>query len=1361
MKKQLHANVESTKLVKPLLLIFCLFYAISGFGQTNIAPSATVSNSDPWNWTNINNQDTGTCGTQTAFVWTTTPPSATPGVDWMLWEWPNVESFDEIVFYHANNNSRSLTGGLLQYWDGTSWVNHHTFSNMPQQCKNTITFPRITSDKLRITALQMTGLNQQSNPNFREIEIWSAPTSNNDAGVAALVAPTAFCPGTEDIIVRVQNFGINQIDSVYLDWSVNSVPQTGMWITTLLDTIGGLNPIFTNVNLGPWAFAANTSYTIEAWTSLPNGQPDTINFNDTLTITIAPAISGTFTINAFAATSGTNFNNFTDFANFLNNNGICGPVVANVAPGTGPYMEQIQFNDIQGASATNTITINGNGNTLTFSSTSTSERSTLTLNGTDYMTIDSLYINAAGTFGWVVHLLNGADHNTFTNCQFETDANSTSLNFSNVVMSNSPTSATTAGNAGNYNTFDNNTHIGGYYGFAMNGASAASRCVGNTVTNSVFEDFYLYGMYLRSQDDMTISGNDISRSGRSTLSSFYGIYMLTGIGGSTVMDNRIHDNSNQNTTSTSLAYPIYMSGATGSANNINVLANNLIYNINNSGTIYGMYLVGAANTHWGIYHNTIVIDQPSSTTTSATRGIWVTGAQWDMDIMNNIFYIDRPSASPTFMYLSSAMPVTSIDNNVYYSPHSANMDFGFSNGAITTFSDWQSAGYDINGIETNPTFLGGMGLDYYRPTVGAVKAIGANVLSDVPTDIEGVARTTSPDPGAYQFDPLPCSGAYDFIVDTLFPGGAEISWTSVAGINEWQVEWDTCGFVPGSAMGNLDSVVTTNNNYVLSNLPMGMCVCVYIREKCISGGYGNWTGPIELCVPIEDDAEMLSVISPDQMVCGDSAMNVVVAIRNNGFNAITSMPITVEVTGDFNQTITFTYTGNLLENEVDTVTVGTLNSYFGGYVNVNAYTQLPNDQLTSNDSIQLDSLMIMPYEPVLDDAFICFGDDSVTFNALSIPGANYNWFDVPVGGTPFATSDAITVATGALPVYVEYNDLNDSLLTTTLAGNGQNGNMVDFVIHNTLNVYGFDMLPSSTSAAAGFEIYYKVGSYQGSEATAADWTLLETFTNQSVTIDVLHRLTLTTPLTLTGGLTYSFYLTRTDASVRYTSTSSEYSVYVSNNDMDILEGVGKSYPFGSTFRPRMWNGRIIYGSEACSDVRVEAIPIIEDTLDVDFDWATVSHTVDFVFTGKNANSVTWYFDTLGTAMGDSVSFQFPRTDSFQVCVVGENGCGSDSVCKWVWAENISVDEHSLAVSLEVFPNPNEGRFTLSFDQLKNSDITIELLDLSGKTIFLEHHKGFSGVYQKDFDRNDLSSGMYMLRINNRDGIITRRVVIGK
>ncbi len=420
---------------------------------------------------------------------------------------------------------------------------------------------------------------------------------------------------------------------------------------------------------------------------------------------------------------------------------------------------------------------------------------------------------------------------------------------------------------------------------------------------------------------------------------------------------------------------------------------------------------------------------------------------------------------------------------------------------------------------------------------------------------------------------------------------------------------------------------------------------------------------------------------------------------------------------------------------------------------------MANDQDVSNDTLLGYESGIIPVEPQADGTEVCEGDSFTLFVTKSFPGVTYKWFDSPTDTVPISVDDTLPVNIPTQDTYwLEYNDLDDSLLTTTQAGNGQNGNMVDFVILNTLNVYAFDMLPSTSSAAASFEIYYKVGSYQGSETTQADWTLLDTYSNQNVTQDVLHRLELTTPLTLSAGQTYSFYLTRTDASVRYTTTSNEYAVYASNSDMEILEGVGKSHPFGATFRPRMWNGQVVYGSEACSDIRSEITVQIDSIPNASFDVTTQSHTVFFENTTSNADSVVWDFAGLGSATGDTASFQFPQTDSFTVCMIAYNNCGSDTVCETVWAENISIDRYDLFQNLELFPNPNEGAFTLRFEQEVSDVVTIEFVDLSGKALYYEQVEGVLH-FEKTYDRKDWTAGVYVLRLSNGKGTITHRVVI--
>ncbi|MFN3952691.1 MAG: hypothetical protein ACK4KT_09845, partial [Thermaurantimonas sp.] len=241
--------------MKKLLLLFT-FFACSIFlkAQINIAPLATASasqcNTGPCS--TLNDLNFGTCGTQQMWIPTSTPPTSTPGVDWIMFEWTTPQTFDQFIIHHAQNNARLLTGGLIQRWDGTNWVNHHTFSNLAPACSNQVSFPKITTTRVRITAFQMTGPGQQSNPNFREWEIISAPTLPNDAGIASLDSPVAFCPGVHPIKVKVANFGTNKIDSVTVNWSVNNVLQPSLLLTQQLDTVGGTGPNQIQVQLGTW-----------------------------------------------------------------------------------------------------------------------------------------------------------------------------------------------------------------------------------------------------------------------------------------------------------------------------------------------------------------------------------------------------------------------------------------------------------------------------------------------------------------------------------------------------------------------------------------------------------------------------------------------------------------------------------------------------------------------------------------------------------------------------------------------------------------------------------------------------------------------------------------------------------------------------------------------------------------------------------------------------------------------------------------------------------------------------------------------------------------------------------------------------
>jgi hypothetical protein len=169
-----------------------------------------------------------------------------------------------------------------------------------------------------------------------------------------------------------------------------------------------------------------------------------------------------------------------------------------------------------------------------------------------------------------------------------------------------------------------------------------------------------------------------------------------------------------------------------------------------------------------------------------------------------------------------------------------------------------------------------------------------------------------------------------------------------------------------------------------------------------------------------------------------------------------------------------------------------------------------------------------------------------------------------------------------------------SLLTTLQGGNGQKGTM--FNINNisagpiTVTSLAQNFLGAGTS---NVEIYTKTGSYVGSEAIAANWTLAASAAGlvhggagTAVTIPSLVN------TTIPAGATQAFYVTVTAATatnVAYTNgtlvvpATSAGAVAFADANIQFVCGVGKSYPFGATFggptpggAGRCWNGRIDY-----------------------------------------------------------------------------------------------------------------------------------------------------------------------------------------
>lgn len=502
----------------------------------------------------------------------------------------------------------------------------------------------------------------------------------------------------------------------------------------------------------PGNFSGSTQRLIFTWRNDGSlgAQPPAVIDNVTVTSQTANPISGAYTINSALPTAGTNFISFTDAAARLNQDGISGPVTLAVVGG--PYTEQFLLGDVAGTSATNTIVVNGGGRTLRFASASSTQRAVVQLNGTDYTTINNLTIDAtggsgtSGTYGYGVLLTNAADNDRISNNTINADIATTSGNFAGIVVSGSTTSATTSGNSANNLTIEGNTVNGGYYGITLYGNSTTSLNTGNIVRNNNVRDFYTYGIYSAYQDGAQFIGNDVSRPLRTAVSSFYGIYSFGSSRSQAIEKNRLHDPFTGNPASTSILYGIYLSTGTGAtATTTNDVVNNVLYNLNGTGTQYLIYSSGAAFSR--IYNNTISSDDPAAST-NVTYGIYNSGAS--ADIKNNVVSISRAGTGLKYGLYYSTAP-TSNYNDIYV----PNGNVGYYTAALATLANLQAANgsaFDQNSISADPVFVGASTGNLLPSNVLLNNA--GTPLTRVTDDITGAVRGAAPDLGAYEFTPV-------------------------------------------------------------------------------------------------------------------------------------------------------------------------------------------------------------------------------------------------------------------------------------------------------------------------------------------------------------------------------------------------------------------------------------------------------------------------------------------------------------------------------------------------------------------------------------------------------------------------------
>jgi hypothetical protein len=124
-----------------------------------------------------------------------------------------------------------------------------------------------------------------------------------------------------------------------------------------------------------------------------------------------------------------------------------------------------------------------------------------------------------------------------------------------------------------------------------------------------------------------------------------------------------------------------------------------------------------------------------------------------------------------------------------------------------------------------------------------------------------------------------------------------------------------------------------------------------------------------------------------------------------------------------------------------------------------------------------------------------------------------------------------------------------------------------------------------------------------------------------------------------------------------------------------------------------------------------------------------------------------------------VDFNTAASNSAVLSVTADNSCGSSSPATYTVAVNLSckvaADEPIEAAinndPLAVYPNPTNGRFTVSCNSERSTNYLLRVINISGQVMYSKSLAAASGINTLDIDLSGVAKGVYFVTLVSDEG----------
>jgi len=92
-------------------------------------------------------------------------------------------------------------------------------------------------------------------------------------------------------------------------------------------------------------------------------------------------------------------------------------------------------------------------------------------------------------------------------------------------------------------------------------------------------------------------------------------------------------------------------------------------------------------------------------------------------------------------------------------------------------------------------------------------------------------------------------------------------------------------------------------------------------------------------------------------------------------------------------------------------------------------------------------------------------------------------------------------------------------------------------------------------------------------------------------------------------------------------------------------------------------------------------------------------------------------------------------------------------------DNVGLNENENLPELSVYPNPASGTVQVKFFVADKANLELEIINLTGQSVFAKTYAAFNGAYLEEIDISKLPSGVYFIKVYTPEGIVNKKFIV--